>query len=103
MARLRKGSPPADLRAAVASAFRESADLYYSALGSPPQQGRAEAVEAGGPVEVAGWELAVFVAGLDPAAFYLLGADDTVTLLYPSRADRPDDTPALPAQRKDHA
>ncbi len=111
MARLRQGSPPADLRAALAEKDRESFARYHAQLdpGGPPRvSAKAVALEAGEPVEFHGWELSRFVPGVDVYARYRVNrdgsvdeVDDTATRRgeFP-RPVRADDQPAPPAKKE---
>ncbi|MEJ7765738.1 MAG: hypothetical protein WKF86_09605 [Acidimicrobiales bacterium] len=83
MARHKTAAPPGDLRRTLAERDRASCTAYYGALGQAPPPGRAEKIEAGKPVVVAGWELSGFVPGVEPDAWYRVDPDGSVTEVPP--------------------
>ncbi len=110
MSRRRRGSPPADLRAALAAKKREVWERFHVQLDPdrrPPPCLMAEALEAGEPLEFWGSELYNLVPGVVVNVRYRVNRDgsvdevDSTPRKFP-RAVRPDDKPAAPAGKENN-
>jgi len=87
MARRREIEAPPDVRGKMAASYREDAEQYYPVAREVMGAGcdpagwlaKANALDAGDPVLVHGWELCGKLPGVDPYDDFRLEPDGTVT------------------------
>lgn len=68
-------------RAALAAHWDEMDATYGASFPDAPFRAQAARVRSGAPLEVAGWELHDLVPGVSPDDRYLLGRDNSVTVV----------------------